>query len=97
MSVLHSFAFAAINFFHDIFHVQGLCTLWCILPLCAIKNDVSISQFYIAVQFNLGIIFATRQVPSRLCGYFLGLLSSSLLISGGGMSSLGSGGGWQWN
>ena len=83
------FGFGTLNFFHDIIHVQGFCTLWCIPPLCAIKNHVSISQFSIGVQFNLGIIFP--QAPFGLCGYFLELLSSSLLISGGGYVLS-----WQW-
>ena len=80
---LSFFAFGAIKFFHDVIHVQGLCTLWCIPPLCAIQNDVSSSQISVGVQFNLGII-SPPPAPSSVCGYFLGLLLSSSLISGGG-------------
>ena len=87
MLVLCSFAFAAINFFHDIFHVQGLCTLWCIPPSCAVKTDVSICQFSIAVQFNLGIIS-----PPYFVGTFWGSCHLLYLFLVGNISSLGGGG-----
>ena len=72
--------------------MQGLCTLWCIPPLCAIKNEVSICQFSIAVQFNLGIIFPSPDIV----GNFWGFWHLLYLFLVGDMSSLG-GGGWKWS